>query len=278
VYRDLNIGAAKPTPAELAQYPHELIDICDPTEIYSAGQYCHDAHRCIAKIKSLGKIPLLVGGTMLFFHRLQQGFSELPKRAPDIRAQIEQEATEHGWQFLYERLGALDPIAQQRIHRNDQRRIERALEIYYLTGKTKTETLSQSVATVGTYRFVNIMLVPHNRQDHQQKIAMRFDAMLKAGFIDEVTHLRQQYQIHAQLPCMRAVGYRQIWDYLEGSCTYAEMVSQCIIATRQLAKRQLTWLTQFKEGVCFAGDAKNSKEAIVDYLHHVLQYHLRSEH
>jgi tRNA dimethylallyltransferase len=266
VYRGLDIGTAKPTLAERTQYPHALIDCCEPTDIYSAGQFCSDAEQCIEKIHAAGKIPLLVGGTMMFFSALQKGFGELPIAVSPVREQINQEAAQVGWRALHAQLAQIDPQAAQRIHRNDTRRIQRALEIYYLTGRSKTETIATTPASVSQRHYLNVMLVPPDRTQHQIIIATRLEAMLAAGLVDEVAQLKRRPEIHADLPCMRAVGYRQVWNFLAGGSDEAQMKTQVMIATRQLAKRQMTWLTQFPGGVCFAYNDAHLIESVRVYL------------
>jgi tRNA dimethylallyltransferase len=246
VYRGMDIGTAKPGAEILAIAPHRLLDIRDPSEAYSAGQFRTDALREIADIISHDRIPLLVGGTMLYFHVLQHGLAQLPQANQEIRQQISDEAEKYSWQVLHERLQKIDPVSAQRIHPNDPQRLQRALEIYELTGKTPTELHEENIASALPYRFINIAIAPDDRAELHKKIEQRFDQMLQQGFIDEVKKLLQRGDLHPDLPALRAVGYRQAWDYLAGNLTYDQMRERAIIATRQLAKRQLTWLRSWE--------------------------------
>lgn len=242
VYRGMDIGTAKPEPEVLAAAPHRLIDILDPAEAYSAAQFRADALREMDEIVRKGRIPLLAGGTMLYFRALQHGLSDLPSADPAVRAQIEEDAARLGWQALHERLAQVDPQAAQRIHPNDPQRIQRALEIYAVTGQSMTELWRQETAEGLQYRAVKLALVPADRQLLHERIATRFHRMLDQGFIAEVERLFQRGDLGPNCPSIRAVGYRQVWDYLEGRTEYDEMVYRGVVATRQFAKRQLTWL------------------------------------
>lgn len=248
VYRGMDIGTAKPTAAELALAPHRLIDIVDPTEAYSAGRFCKDATQEIEKILANGRIPLLVGGTMLYFRALQSGLSPLPSADPIVRQQIAQEAAELGWPALHQRLQDLDPTAAHRIRPQDTQRIARALEIHAITGISFTEFCRQSEAKPAAYRMINLGLMPEDRTDLAQRIAARFKQMLRQGLIAEVEDLKKRGDLHADMPSMRAVGYRQVWDYLASITPDAqEMEERAVIATRQLAKRQMTWLRSWPQ-------------------------------
>jgi len=242
VYRDMNIGTAKPDAEMLARAPHKLIDIIDPTESYSAANFREDALREIKSSLGRGKTPVLVGGTMLYYKALQQGLSELPAADESVRAQLEADAAAHGWQFMHERLAKIDPVSAKRIHPNDPQRIQRALEVYEISGKTLSDFWQQQTAQALPYNLVKIAFFPEDRDLLKQRIAQRFHQMLELGFIDEVEALRKRGDLHLQLPSMRCVGYRQVWEHLDGLMSYEEMVERAIIATRQLAKRQLTWL------------------------------------
>lgn len=246
VYRGMDIGTAKPTAAEQALASHRLIDICDPSESYSAGQFRQDALIEIEKILQQERIPLLVGGTMLYFHVLQRGLAELPPADEEIREKIATEAAAAGWENMHAKLVAIDPVAAARIHPNDPQRISRALEVYELTGKSLTETMQQKASQPLPYQFTNIAIAPAERTIIHERVEKRFDNMLQRGFIEEVEKLYRRGDLHADLPSMRAVGYRQVWDYLAGILTYDEMRERGIIATRQLAKRQLTWLRSWE--------------------------------
>jgi tRNA dimethylallyltransferase len=242
VYRGMDVGTAKPTPAELAVTPHRLIDIRDPVEPYSAARFREDALREMADIVDAGHVPLLVGGTMLYFRALEHGLAELPEADPVVRAGIDRSARELGWAAMHERLAALDPESARRIHPNDPQRIQRALEVFQISGRTMTELCRRDTAHRVPYRLLKLAMAPRERRVLYERIERRFREMLVAGFEDEVRHLRARGDLDSGLPSVRAVGYRQMWDYLEGRCGYDDMVQRGISATRQLAKRQLTWL------------------------------------
>lgn len=242
VYRGMDIGTAKPDPHVLEQAPHRLIDILDPAEAYSAAQFRADALREIAAIHAAGRVPLLVGGTMLYFRALEQGLAELPAAAPELRAQLAAEAERVGWAVLHARLAAVDPVAADRIHRNDPQRIQRALEVYELTGKPISYWLERSRGEPFPYAVAKWIVAPSDRRWLHERIEVRFAEMLAAGFVAEVAALRERSDLTRECPSMRAVGYRQIWDYLEGDYDYEAMAAKGIVATRQYAKRQLTWL------------------------------------
>ncbi|MES9937845.1 MAG: tRNA (adenosine(37)-N6)-dimethylallyltransferase MiaA [Sedimenticola sp.] len=242
VYRGMDIGTAKPSAEELARAPHRLIDICDPSESYSAAQFREDALREMAEITAAGRIPLLVGGTMLYFRALQYGLSELPAANATVRARLEQDAALHGWQAMHERLAAVDPAAASRIHPNDPQRIQRALEVYELTGKSLTELQDRDGEQKLPYRLVKLVRAPREREVLHQRIADRFHKMLAQGFEAEVRGLLQQGNLVPDMPSMRSVGYRQMLKYLLGEWDRETMIEKGIIATRQLAKRQFTWL------------------------------------
>lgn len=241
VYRGMDIGTAKPTAAELVLAPHRLIDLLDPTQAYSAADFCRDALREMAAITAAGRIPLLVGGTMLYYKALLEGLSPLPEADPLIRAQIEAEAQALGWAELHQQLLQLDPVAGARIHPNDPQRLSRALEVFRITGKSMTELTQQSGSEL-PYRTLQYAIAPTDRALLRQRIAERFDAMLAQGFEAEVRQLFERGDLSPDLPSIRCVGYRQMWDYLAGVIDYEEMRYRGTVATNQLAKRQLTWL------------------------------------
>ena len=241
VYRGMDIGTAKPTAAELEIAPHHLIDILDPAQSYSAADFRADAIRLIAEIQHRGNIPLLVGGTMLYFKALLEGISPLPEADAQVRQQLELEAAEKGWAALHAELAAVDPVSAQRIHPNDPQRINRALEVYRISGRSLTE-LTAEKGEPFAFPVHQFAIAPQDRAVLHQRIALRFEQMLAAGFEQEVTSLRQRTDLHPDLPSMRCVGYRQMWQYLDGECSYGQMKEKGIAATRQLAKRQLTWL------------------------------------
>lgn len=241
VYRGLDIGAAKPDAATLARHPHRMIDIRDPAQPYSAAMFRDDALAAMAEIAAAGCIPLLVGGTGLYFRALQHGLSEMPQANPAIRARLSAEAKRAGWPALHARLAARDPMAAARIRANDAQRIQRALEVIELSGMTLS-ALQSNAHKHFPYRVLKLALIPQDRDRLRARITARFDAMLDAGFLEEVRRLRARGDLHADLPAMRAVGYRQAWRHLDGDLDAKEFRERAIFATRQLAKRQLTWL------------------------------------
>lgn len=257
VYRGMDIGTAKPSKELLAEFPHRLIDILDPAEAYSAADFRRDALQAMADITARGKIPLLVGGTMLYYKALVDGLADMPAADPEVRAQIEEEAARLGWQVLHEQLAAIDPESAARIHPNDPQRLSRALEVYRVSGQSMTalrqrqSAQSTEAAASGLqqlpYTVATLAIAPADRQVLHRRIEQRFTLMLEQGFIDEVVALRERSDLHAGLPSIRAVGYRQVWDYLDGKLTSAEMRERGIIATRQLAKRQFTWLRSWTD-------------------------------
>lgn len=242
VYRGMDIGTAKPTPDILKIAPHRLIDLVDPIEPYSAGQFRSDALREIDEIHSKGKIPLLVGGTMMYFRILQMGLADLPQADQNIRDALQLRADSEGWEAIHAELAKVDSVAANRIHPNDSQRIQRALEVYLLTGKTMTALQQEGTSSLSHFQVCNIAIAPQDRAYLHDRIALRFDQMLKEGFVEEVEKLYQRGDLSADLPSIRSIGYREMWDYLQGATTFDEMREKAIISTRQLAKRQLTWL------------------------------------
>lgn len=250
VYRGMDIGTAKPSAEELARVPHRLIDIRDPSEPYSAAEFCDDARRQIEDIHQSGRIPLLVGGTIFYFHSLEYGLSRLPAADPKIRERLLQEAEEIGWPAMHARLVQADPVSGQRIHANDTQRIQRALEILEITGQPASTPGNTLPATKLPYPVIKIALMPEDREELRQRIARRFQHMLEAGLVEEVKSLLRAGNLEYKLPAMRMVGYRQVLQFLDGEVSENRMVEKGITASRQLAKRQLTWLRQY-EGVHF---------------------------
>jgi tRNA dimethylallyltransferase len=256
VYRDMDIGTAKPDAETLRVAPHHLINLVDPTESYSAARFREDTLRVMDEITARGHIPLLVGGTMLYFKALWEGLSELPQADAVLREQIETEAREHGWPALHAELAKLDPETAARLKPTDAQRIQRALEVVRITGAPMSRTLESSRGEALPYRVLPLALVPSNRAVLHERIADRFAAMLEAGLVEEVKQLREKYPLKPSLPSMRCVGYRQVWQYLEGEYDRNELLNRGIYATRQLAKRQLTWLRGMEvvELDCLADD------------------------
>ena len=258
VYRGMDIGTAKPTPGELAQVPHHLIDIIDPLDAYSVAQFRNDTLRLVAEITARGKLPLLVGGTMLYFKGLTDGLDDLPGADAQLRVQLEADAAAIGWPAMHARLAQLDPPTAARLAPNDAQRIGRALEIIALSGQPMSALLARREKTVLPFRLQSFALEPSDRAVLHSRIAARFDAMLKDdALLDEVEQLRRRGDLHPGLPSMRCVGYRQAWDYLDGRIDRAALRETGIIATRQLAKRQLTWLRAMPERIvidCLSAD------------------------
>src|SRR5579859_7162142 len=246
VYRGLDIGTAKPSAAERARVPHHLIDVIDPDRSYSTGRWRSDAIRVVTEVLSKGKIPLIVGGTMLYYRALVGGLDTLPQADPEVRAAINDEARERGWAALHAELAKVDPAAARRIPLRDAQRIQRALEVWRLTGKPLSSLQGRSSAAL-PFALKAFALVPPDREALGERIAARFDAMLAAGLLDELRSLRSRFALTEGMPSMRAVGYRQAWQHLDGKLSAAEMRAEAVAATRQLAKRQLTWLRSFRD-------------------------------
>ena len=257
VYRDMDIGTAKPDATTLARAPHHLIDIITPTEAYSAAAFRHDALRLMADITSRKEIPLLVGGTMLYFKALREGLSELPQSDPTVRAALDAEIARHGIKHLHQQLAAVDAETAARLKPTDTQRIQRAMEIYRITGKTMSSLLTQQQGAELPYRIIPIALVPSDRAQLHARIAQRFNSMLAQGLVDELRMLRGKYRLHRDMTSMRCVGYRQAWQFIEGEIDNVQLMETGIAATRQLAKRQLTWLRSMPDNIeldCLAPD------------------------
>lgn len=246
VYRGMDIGTAKPAPAERAKVPHHLIDLADPTEAYSAGRFRNDAIREIADILARGRVPLLVGGTMLYYRALAAGLDDLPPADANIRAAIDAEAARRGWPAMHAELALIDPKTAARVQPTDPQRIQRALEVWRITGRALS-ALQNSSALPLPFELKTFAIMPPDRADLHRRIAARFDAILKAGMIEEVKALKTRYRLSAEMPSMRSVGYRQVWEHLEGAYDRATLREKGVAATRQLAKRQMTWLRSFKD-------------------------------
>jgi tRNA dimethylallyltransferase len=242
VYRGLDIGSAKPDAATRARIPHHLIDLRDPLEPYSAGDFARDARVAVAGVLARGRLPVLVGGTMLYLRALLRGMAQLPPAQPALRAELEAEAARLGWAALHAELARVDPKAAARIHPNDPQRIQRALEVWRLTGRPISEWQAEAPQPLAGVAWRGFALVPGDRTRHARLLAQRFDAMLEAGLLGEVRALHARGDLHGELPALRSVGYRQLWEHLERRSTLAEARELAVVATRQLAKRQLTWL------------------------------------
>jgi len=266
VYRGMDIGTAKPGSEILAAAPHRLIDMVDPAVAYSAGRFREDALREMEEIGGHGRIPLLVGGTMLYFRALQQGMAELPSADAAIRARLEAELAEAGSTALHRRLLEVDPVAAGRIHPNDPQRILRALEVYEITGIPLTELFRRARSEPPPYRFIKLVVAPGDRAVLHERIALRFRLMLEQGFVGEVERLRARGDLHPDLPSMRAVGYRQVWEYLDGRRGFEEMVEAGIAATRQLAKRQFTWLRGERQAAWYESTRPDLLERVLQQL------------
>ena len=275
VYRDMNIGTAKPDAATLARAPHHLIDIIDPTAAYSAAAFRHDALHLMHDITSRGKIPLLVGGTMLYFKALREGLSDLPQADSEIRAALDAEIAQHGIEYLHKQLAQVDAETAARLKPTDTQRIQRALEIYRITGTPMSVLINKPLSRERErgwgedelpYRIVPIALIPSDRSALHARIATRFAAMLEHGLLEELHMLRKSYPLHRDMTSMRCVGYRQAWQFMEGEINKDELLDKGIAATRQLAKRQLTWLRSMPDNIeldCLATDLTQQVLAVL---------------
>lgn len=251
VYRGMDIGTAKPSKTLLSEVPHRLIDICEPDETYSAARFRRDALQAIDEIHADQRIPLLVGGTGLYFRSLESGISDLPDADAGVRQQLEAEASELGWEAMHRRLARIDPVAADRIHPNDPQRIQRALEIYEISGRNMTDHYEDETTRPLPFKLIKIILNPKDRTVLHERIKTRFLKMLDQGFVDEVRSFHENDRFCGSLSAMRMVGYRQIWDYLDGKMDHDQMIEKGIVATRQLAKRQMTWLRKEENGIFF---------------------------
>lgn len=265
VYRGMDIGTAKPSPEILKQFPHHLINIMEPTEAYSAGRFRDDALTLMADITARGKVPLLVGGTMLYFNALQKGMSSLPPADPAVRAKLNRQASEFGLAYLHERLTEIDPVSAARIHMNDPQRLQRALEVYELTGKSLTELTAEQGEPL-PYQLSKIIIAPFERAVLHERIERRYKQMVENGFLAEVQKLYERGDCYPELPSIRAVGYRQAWAYLSGELDLESFIYKAVVATRQMAKRQITWLRAQEDGVWFDSGKALPVEAVNQYL------------
>ena len=266
VYRGMDIGTAKPSKEFLNNFPHRLIDICEPDETYSAARFRDEALLAIDEIHSKNRIPLLVGGTGLYFRALESGISDLPDADAEVRQRLESEANEIGWQAMHDRLAEIDPVSADRIHPNDPQRIQRALEIYEISGRSMTDHYDDGDASSFPFELIKIILNPGDRSKLHERIEHRFIKMLDEGLVDEVRAFHANDQFSGSLPAMRMVGYRQVWNYLDGETDYEGMVEKGIIATRQLAKRQMTWLRKEENGIWLDSD----ESGLVDKIQGIL--------
>lgn len=271
VYRGMDIGTAKPAAEILRAVPHHLVNICDPAERYSAGAFCRDALAAMADIRGRGKIPLLVGGTLLYFRALSEGLAQLPPADPDIRAALDAEAARIGWPGMHARLAVVDKAAAERIHPNDAQRIQRALEVFEQTGRPLS--LAQKQTASADYRneserneFIRFGLIPDDRSKLKDRIEKRLNTMIERGFVDEVEGLFRREDLNAQTPALRAVGYRQVWQHLAGEYDLDEAVRKAVVATRRLAKRQMTWLRSEQIDVIIDPFAENRGTKVLDFV------------
>lgn len=265
VYKGMDIGTAKPSAQEQAMAPHHLIDIIDPAQSYSVAEFRADAIKLIDDFHQRGKVPILVGGTMMYFKGLIEGLSPLPEADTEVRAILEREADQMGWPALHQQLKNIDPEAAAKISENDSQRINRALEVYRISGKTMTQ-LQQSKQDALPYQFHQFAIAPSDRKALHERIEKRFKIMLDEGFKNEVLALYQRKDLHPDLPSIRCVGYRQMWEYLAGECDYNEMVFKGVAATRQLAKRQLTWLRGWQDVTWLDTDGQENLQRVLTSL------------
>jgi tRNA dimethylallyltransferase len=266
VYKGMNIGTAKPDADLLARAPHRLIDMIDPLESYSAADFVSDAVKEVADIVSKGKTPLLVGGTMMYFNALQKGLAEMPTADAAVRAEIEREAAENGWPVLHEYLQKIDPEAALRIHPNDPQRLQRAIEVYRLTGKTMTQFWSEQETASMPFDMINMAVMPKERSLLHKRIEQRFNEMMAQGFLAEVEGFYQRGDLSIDMPSMRCVGYRQLWQYLDGVDSLDDAIFKGVVASRQLAKRQLTWLRGWENLMIFDSLSEDLVSETLNYI------------
>lgn len=247
IYKGMDIGTAKPDAETLRQYPHRLIDLCDPSEAYSAAEFRRDALNEISEIRNSGKIPLLTGGTMMYFNALKNGLAQLPEADPEVRQRLLDEANAMGWPYMHAKLAKVDPESAQRLNPNDSQRLQRALEIYEVSGRTMTDLWAEQEQYKPEFPIISMAVMPNDRAELHQRIEQRFDIMLEQGFVDEVRSLWDRGDLNLQMPSVRCVGYRQVWEYFSDTWDYETMRFKGIVATRQLAKRQVTWLRSWEK-------------------------------
>ena len=273
VYRGMDIGTARPDAETLKKAPHRLIDFCEPSEAYSVARFRQDALREIDTIHSNGRVPLLVGGTMLYFRALLVGLSKLPAADPDIRAELEQEAEERGWAAMHEDLRKLDPGAAERINPNDPQRIQRALEVYRISGQSISSLQAIEDKQAPQFNTLKLVVCPAQRAELHRRIERRFTMMIEDGFVEEVKCLRSISGLNSELPSMRAVGYRQVWQWLDGDLADDEWMAKAIAATRQLAKRQLTWIRREKQALWYDLDEEGATEKVLRVVRDFIELH-----
>jgi len=247
IYKGMDIGTAKPDAETLRQYPHRLIDLCDPSEAYSAAEFRRDALNEISEIRNSGKIPLLTGGTMMYFNALKNGLAQLPEADPEVRQRLLDEANAMGWPYMHAKLAKVDPESAQRLNPNDSQRLQRALEVYEVSGRTMTDLWAEQEQQKPEFPIISMAVMPNDRAELHQRIEQRFDIMLEQGFVDEVRSLWDRGDLNLQMPSVRCVGYRQVWEYFSDTWDYETMRFKGIVATRQLAKRQVTWLRSWEK-------------------------------
>ncbi len=247
IYKGMDIGTAKPDAETLRQYPHRLIDLCDPSEAYSAAEFRRDALNEISEIRNSGKIPLLTGGTMMYFNALKNGLAQLPEADPEVRQRLLDEANAMGWPYMHAKLAKVDPESAQRLNPNDSQRLQRALEIYEVSGRTMTDLWAEQEQQKPEFPIISMAVMPNDRAELHKRIEQRFDIMLEQGFVDEVRSLWDRGDLNLQMPSVRCVGYRQVWEYFSDTWDYETMRFKGIVATRQLAKRQVTWLRSWEK-------------------------------
>lgn len=272
IYQGMDIGTAKPDATEQSRIPHHLLDIRDPSESYSAAQFRDDALAHITAIQQRGHIPVLCGGTMLYYRALQHGLHDLPGAHPDIRKKLEDQAAQRGWPALHAELARIDPITAQRLAPGDSQRIQRALEVFHSSGRPLSEWLAQRPPEPGhEFDFLMVSLEPADRRQHHHRIAQRFHAMLEAGLEEEVAQLHQRPDLHPGLPSVRCVGYRQIWAYLDGELSRSQAIERALAATRQLAKRQRTWLRSMPQRHIIDCQSDGAIDEVVDAMARLVQ-------
>lgn len=265
VYREMDIGTAKPTPEQRAAVPHHLVDLLDPAEAYSAGRFRRDALAAMEATRARGRVPLLVGGTMLYFRALQRGLADLPEADPALRAELDERARHIGWPALHAELARVDPVSATRIQRGDAQRIQRALEVWRLTGTPLSQLQAAGATSPEGWRFLKLGLAPASRPRLHEAIERRFHAMMEAGFLDEVKRLHGRGDLHLGMPSIRAVGYRQLWAHLDGQYGLDEAMQGAVTATRRLAKRQMTWL-RAEPGLCWLDSAAAGPASVRKWL------------